>query len=66
VTEARRHLVFNILATLVIFGIPMLRELPLKGAFFLGDLATKSKATVAGYIAFVFLILPGSILAFTA
>jgi sodium-dependent phosphate cotransporter len=60
------HLVFNVLSTIVIFGIPVLRELPLKGAFFLGDLATKSKTAVAGYIAFVFLILPGSILAFTA
>lgn len=60
------HLVFNILATVLIFGVPFLRELPLKGAFYLGDLATKSKAAVFGYISLVFGILPLTILGLTA
>ncbi|MGF1725951.1 Na/Pi symporter [Photobacterium nomapromontoriensis] len=60
------HLCFNVLATLLIFGIPFLRELPLKGAFFLGDLGTKSKAAVASYIGLVFVVIPGAILALTA
>ncbi|KLV04419.1 sodium:phosphate symporter [Photobacterium aquae] len=60
------HLAFNVLATLLIFGTPFLRELPLKGAFFLGDLGTKSKTAVGAYIALVFLVIPGSILALTA
>ncbi|MGF1691411.1 Na/Pi symporter [Photobacterium kagoshimensis] len=60
------HLVFNVLATVFIFGIPFLRELPLKGAFYLGDLATKSKAAVFGYISLVFGVLPLAILGLTA
>ena len=60
------HLTFNILATLVIFGIPVLREIPMKGAFWLGELAAKSKMAVVGYLASVFVLVPGVILAFTA
>ncbi|MGR5064174.1 Na/Pi symporter [Photobacterium sp. DNB22_13_2] len=60
------HLAFNLLATLLIYGVPFLRELPLKGAFFLGDLGTKSKAAVAGYVGLVFIVIPGAILAMTA
>ncbi|MGF1699682.1 Na/Pi symporter [Photobacterium makurazakiensis] len=60
------HLVFNVLATLLIFGIPFLRELPLKGAFFIGELGTKNKAAVAGYLGLVFVAIPGTILALTA
>ncbi|WP_188013389.1 Na/Pi symporter [Photobacterium damselae] len=60
------HLAFNVLATVVIFGIPFLREIPLKCAEFLSELATKNKAAVAGYLGLVFIAIPGSILAFTA
>ncbi|AJR09851.1 Na/Pi cotransporter family protein [Photobacterium gaetbulicola] len=60
------HLAFNLLATVLIYGVPFLRELPLKGAFYLGEIGTKSKAAVAGYIALVFVVIPGSILALTA
>lgn len=60
------HLSFNVLATILIFGVPFLRELPLKGAFFLGELGTKSKAAVAGYITLVFVAIPSAILALTA
>lgn len=60
------HLAFNLMATIFIFGIPVLRELPLKGAFYIADMATKNKAVVAGYLAAVFILLPATILAFTA
>lgn len=60
------HLSFNVLATLFIFGIPLLRELPLKAAFFLGELATKNKMAVAGYLGLVFVAIPSTILAVTA
>nr|WP_086940627.1 Na/Pi symporter [Thaumasiovibrio occultus] len=59
------HLSFNVLATLLIFGTPFLREIPVKGAFWLGDLAAKSKVAVAVYLIAVFLALPALILALT-
>lgn len=60
------HLAFNLMATVLIYGVPFLRELPLKGAFYLGEIGTKSKAAVAGYIGLVFVVIPGAILALTA
>ncbi len=60
------HLAFNVLATLLIFGIPMLRELPLKGAEAIAEMAVKNKSVVAGYLLSVFIIIPGAILAFSA
>ncbi|MEZ8737373.1 MULTISPECIES: Na/Pi symporter [unclassified Vibrio] len=60
------HLVFNIMSTVFIFGIPFLRELPVKAADMISDMAVKNKAVVAGYLVAVFLVLPGSVLALTA
>ncbi|WP_436410535.1 Na/Pi symporter [Vibrio pectenicida] len=60
------HLSFNILATLLIFGIPVLRELPVKAADIISDMAVKNKAFVAGYLLAVFLVLPGAILVLSA
>ncbi|MFY2509617.1 Na/Pi symporter [Vibrio pectenicida] len=60
------HLSFNILATLLIFGIPVLRELPVKAADIISDMAVKNKAVVAGYLLAVFLVLPGAILVLSA
>ncbi|POF59805.1 sodium:phosphate symporter, partial [Vibrio vulnificus] len=60
------HLTFNVLATLFIFGIPFLREIPIKGAEFISEMAIKNKAVVAGYLLAVFIFIPGSILALTA
>jgi len=59
------HLAFNLLATLLIFGIPFLRELPIKGADLISDMAVKNKSVVAGYLIAVFLVMPGTILALT-
>ncbi|MCE7630375.1 Na/Pi symporter, partial [Vibrio fluvialis] len=60
------HLTFNLLATLLIYGIPFLRELPIKGAETISEWAIKSKAVVAGYLLSVFIVIPGMILAFTS
>lgn len=59
------HLCFNILATLVIFGLPPLRNLPLKCAAMLGDAATKTKWAVASYLACIFVLIPSLVLMFT-
>lgn len=60
------HLVFNLMATIVIFGIPFLRELPVKGADIISDMAVENKGVVAGYLAALFVVMPGTILALTA
>ena len=60
------HLSFNILATVLIFGIPVLRELPVKAADIISDMAVKNKAVVAGYLLAAFLVLPGTILVLSA
>jgi len=59
------HLSFNILATVIIFGIPFLRNIPLKGAEIISEMAIKNKAVVAGYLLTLFLIIPGTILTLT-
>ncbi|MDG3088952.1 Na/Pi symporter [Vibrio hannami] len=59
------HLVFNITATVFIYGIPFLRELPVKGADFISDAAIKNKSVVAAYLMTIFIIMPGAILFFT-
>jgi sodium-dependent phosphate cotransporter len=59
------HLIFNLTATAVIFGIPFLRELPLKGADYISNMAIKNKSVVAGYLVSVFIVIPGAILAAT-
>nr|WP_194717433.1 Na/Pi symporter [Vibrio sp. S9_S30] len=60
------HLVFNVMATAFIYGIPFLRELPIKGADLISDMAMKNKSVVVGYLLAVFIIMPGTILALTA
>lgn len=52
------HLTFNVLATLLIFGTPFLRELPLKLAEMLGHAAAKTKWAVTLYITLVFVAIP--------
>lgn len=59
------HLSFNILATVSIYGIPFLRNIPLKGAELISDLAVKNKMVVAGYLLMIFFVIPAAILTFT-
>lgn len=57
-TIAMIHLTYNILGVLVIYGIPMLREIPPRLATWLGELASEKKAYALAYILGVFFVLP--------
>lgn len=59
------HLSFNVLATLLIFGTPFLRDIPLKCAEMLGNAAAKSKLAVAAYLGLVFLAIPSLVMLIT-
>ncbi len=53
------HLAFNVLGTLVIFGLPFLREVPLQLAEGLGNLAERTRLVAPIYICGLFFGLPG-------
>ncbi|WP_258933937.1 Na/Pi symporter [Nesterenkonia pannonica] len=57
-TAALVHLFFNVFATLLIFGIPGLRELPLIGARWLSDLAVRRAPAAFAWVAVVFIAVP--------
>lgn len=57
-TAAAVHLLYNVLATLVIFLIPVLRPIPVRGAEWLGNLAAKNKMYVLVWLAGLFVVLP--------
>ena len=52
------HLMFNVFAVVVIFGLPFLRELPLKGAEWLAGIAAEKKIFAAIWMLGVFIVLP--------
>jgi solute carrier family 34 (sodium-dependent phosphate cotransporter) len=52
------HLFFNILGVLVIFGLPFLRPLPVKGALWLGEAAAQRRWVAFAYIIGTFFVLP--------
>lgn len=52
------HLVYNILGVVLIYGIPALRNLPIKAAEALGATAAENKMVALGYILGVFFIIP--------
>lgn len=52
------HLLFNLFAILIIFGLPMLRNLPIVMAEGLAVLARRNKWYVASYIGGVFFVMP--------
>lgn len=60
------HVLYNLFCALVIFGIPLLRPIPVKGALWLADLAARSKAYVAIWVLGVFIAVPVTLLALTA
>ncbi|EOD78438.1 Sodium-dependent phosphate transporter [Grimontia indica] len=59
------HLAFNIMATLLIFGTPFLREIPLKCAEMLGEAAAKNKMAVVAYLGLVFIAIPSLVMLVT-
>ena len=59
------HMLFNVFAVLVIFGLPFLRDLPIRGAEMLAALAAEKKIYAAAWIAGVFILLPLLMIAVT-
>lgn len=60
------HLLFNVLGVAVIYSIPLLRELPLRGAEWLAELGSRRKVFAASWVVGVFLLLPGALIAATS
>ena len=52
------HLAFNLAGTLVIYGIPFLRRIPLAGARWLADLTLKNRGLAIGYILVLYFAVP--------
>lgn len=60
------HFWYNVLGVLLIYGLPFLRDLPIRCAEWLADLSTRNKWCAFGYIAGVFFIVPSLLLAITS
>lgn len=61
-TIALCHVLFNVLAVTVIYGVPFLRELPLKAAEKLADVGSRNKPVALGYVLGAFFVLPGMLM----
>ena len=59
------HLMFNIFATILIYGIPFLRNIPLLCSEYLSKLALKNKSFAFLYLLIIFIITPSVLLYFT-
>jgi sodium-dependent phosphate cotransporter len=56
------HLLFNVAGILLFFPVPALREIPIRGAERLADLATQRKSIVPAYVVALFLVLPAGVI----
>ncbi|MFN3231500.1 MAG: Na/Pi symporter [Alphaproteobacteria bacterium] len=56
------HLLYNTFAVVLIYGVPFLRDLPIKGAEWLADVAATQKLYALAYVLGVFFLVPGAIL----
>ena len=61
-TIALVHFFFNFLAVILIYGVPFLRELPLKAAERLAEVGTNNKFMAFAYVLATFFVLPGLML----
>ncbi len=52
------HFLYNVLGVVIIFGIKFLRDLPVRGAEFLAEVATERKIVALAYIIGVFFVVP--------
>ncbi len=57
-TIALVHTLFNLLAILIIYPIPFIRELPVKAAVWTADVATKRTSLVLVYVLGLFIVIP--------
>jgi solute carrier family 34 (sodium-dependent phosphate cotransporter) len=53
------HLLFNLSALVLIYSVPFLRNIPLRGAAWLADLAVVRKSLAIGWVLGTFLAVPG-------
>lgn len=60
------HLSYNVLGVVLIYGIPFLRDLPIKAADWLGATAAENKLAALAYILGVFFVVPGVCLGITS
>ncbi len=60
------HLIYNVAGVVVIYGIKLLRELPIKGAEALAIVATERKSVAVAYVLGVFFVLPGALMGITS
>ncbi len=56
------HLTYNVLGVAFIYGIPFLRNIPVKAAEWLADIAMRKKVYVAVYIGTVFFLVPAALI----
>ncbi|MDO8143053.1 MULTISPECIES: Na/Pi symporter [unclassified Isoptericola] len=59
------HVMFNVFAALVIFGMPLLRQVPLRGAVWLGNVAAANKLWAAAWVLGVFVGVPMALIGLT-
>ncbi len=59
------HLLYNLLAVSIIYGLPGLRQVPLRGATLIGNLGAENKLYVALWVLGIFLVLPLGIIGLT-
>ncbi|MEM8487144.1 MAG: Na/Pi symporter [Bacteroidota bacterium] len=58
ITVALAHLIFNLFGIIVIYGIPPIREIPIKMAEWMGQLAGKNRLYAFLYLISIFFLLP--------
>lgn len=56
------HFFYNVLSVALIYGLPVLRQLPILGAQWLAELATARKAYAVAWVLGVFILLPLSLI----
>lgn len=59
------HLLFNLFATILIYGLPFLRNIPVFGATTLARLGSENKLYIAGWVLGAFLALPALLIFLT-
>ncbi len=57
-TVALAHTTFNVLGILLLYVLPFARDLPIRGAELLADVAVERRTAAVAYVAFVFIVLP--------
>ena len=60
------HLLYNVSGVVVIYGIKLLREIPIMWAEILARVATERKAVAFAYVLGVFFVLPGMLMGITS